>query len=78
MLQAILEQMTNAMSGYLPSLIGAFVILIIGWIVALIISAVVRIVVRRTTFSQVLARWIWGEKGRKERERIVDAERWVG
>lgn len=78
MLQAILEQMTNAMSGYLPSLIGAFVILIIGWIVALVISAVVRIVVRRTTLSKVLARWIWGEKGRKEKDRIVDVERWVG
>ena len=42
MLQTIIEQMTNAMSGYLPNLIGAFAILVLGWLVALVISALVR------------------------------------
>jgi hypothetical protein len=78
MLQTVLEQMTNSMGGYLPSLIGAFAILILGWIVALVISAIVRVVIRRTAFSKVLARWIWGEKGGKEKGKIVDVERWVG
>ena len=78
MLQTILEQMTVSMSGYLPSLIGAFAILILGWLVALVISAVVRVVVRRTAVSKGLARLIWGEKGGKGKAKSVDAERWVG
>jgi hypothetical protein len=76
MLQTIIAQMTNAMSGYFPNLIGALAILFLGWLAALAISALVRVLVRRTAFNKVLARLIWGEKGGKGKR--VDAERWLG
>ncbi|OGP92526.1 MAG: hypothetical protein A2Z19_00390 [Deltaproteobacteria bacterium RBG_16_54_18] len=78
MLQTIIEQMTSAMGGYVPNLIGAFAILFFGWLVALVISALVRYVVRRSGFSKVLASLIWGEKAGKGRGKGIDAERWLG
>lgn len=73
-MQAIWEQITQLIGGYIPNLIGAIIILIIGWLVALIIAAIVRGVARRTKLSDRLARWIWGE----EEGKAVDAERWIG
>ena len=73
-MQAIFDQMTQLIGGYVPNLIGALLILIIGWIVALVIAAIVRGVVRKTKLSNRLARWVWGE----EEAKAVDAERWVG
>jgi hypothetical protein len=82
MLQTIIErsieQMTGAISSYLPNLIGAFAILVLGWLAALLLSALVRYVARRTAFSKVLAGWIWGGPGRKAKSKGVDAERWLG
>jgi hypothetical protein len=78
MLQEILAQMTDSISGYLPTVAGAVAILILGWLVALVISAILRVLVKRTALSRALARWIWGEKGGKEKGKIIDVERWVG
>lgn len=74
MMQAILDQITNLIGGYIPNLIGALAILILGWLVALVVAAIVRGVVRRTTLSKRMARWIWGEG---EEGKAVDAERWI-
>jgi len=78
MLQEIYEQMADSISGYLPTVAGAFAVLIVGWLVALVIAAVVRAVVKRTALSKVLARLIWPEKRGREKGKIVDVERWVG
>jgi hypothetical protein len=76
MLQTIIEQITNAMSAYLPNLIGAFAILVFGWLAALLLSALIRYVARKTTFNRVLARWIWGARAGRGEGAV--AERWLG
>jgi hypothetical protein len=78
MAKEIIDQMVNAIGGYLPTLAGAFAILIVGWLVALVIAAIVRVVVKRTGLSKALARWIWPEKKGRGKGKIVDVERWVG
>ncbi|MGE4055581.1 MAG: hypothetical protein AB7F99_12355, partial [Vicinamibacterales bacterium] len=65
MLQQLLEQSSNLVGGYLPSLVGALVILIVGWIVALVAAALVRGILRRTTIENRIAAWILGERAAK-------------
>jgi len=76
MLQTIIEQITNAMSAYIPNLVGAFAILVLGWLAALLLSALIRYVARKTTFNRVLARWIWGARAGRGEGAV--AERWLG
>jgi len=46
---------------YLPTLVGAIVILIVGWLGALLVSAIVRAALRRSGFDRRLATWFSGE-----------------
>jgi hypothetical protein len=71
-MQAILDQITRLVGGYIPNLVGALLILIIGWIVALIIRAIVRAALRRTTLDNRLAAWVRGE----EKAEGVEVEEW--
>ncbi len=72
-MQNIVEQVTNLVGGYLPSLVGAIAILIIGWIVALIVSAIVRKLLHRTTLDNRLAEWLGG----KEKGKTIDIEKGI-
>lgn len=67
-MQAIWDQITRLVGGYIPNFVGALAILVIGWLVALIIRALVRGALRRTTLDNRLARWIFGEEAAKEIE----------
>jgi len=46
---------------YLPTLVGAIVILVVGWLGALLVSAIVRAAMRRSGFDRRLATWFSGE-----------------
>jgi hypothetical protein len=72
-MQTALEQITLLVSGYVPNLLGALVILVVGWVVALIVSVIVRGVLRRTTVDNRLSRWIAGEEAAK----AIPVEEWI-
>ncbi len=54
-------QFTQFVGPYLPTLVGAIVILVVGWLGALLVSAIVGAAVRKTGFDQRLAKWFSGE-----------------
>ncbi len=72
-MQNIIDQVTNLVGGYLPSLAGAMAILIGGWLVALIIAAIIRGVLRRIGLNNRLSGWLGGE----EKEKTMDVERGI-
>jgi hypothetical protein len=65
MLQQLLDRSSNLVGDYLPSLVGALVILVLGWIAALVAAAIVRGILRRTTIENRLAAGIVGERAAK-------------
>jgi len=71
-LQEFWAQIVRLVGGYVPSLVGALLILLLGWIVALIIRAVVRAALRRTKLDDRIARWFGGERAETE-----PVERWI-
>lgn len=62
MFQESLYRSWSLMSDYVPTLVGALLILALGWLVALVVSAIVRGVLRRTTLDNRIAGWIAGER----------------
>lgn len=58
----------------IPTLVGAFLVLLVGWLIALVVSAVVRRLLHRTTLDNRLAAWIAGE----EEAEGIQVERWIG
>ncbi|UCF68658.1 MAG: mechanosensitive ion channel [Acidobacteriota bacterium] len=68
------EQFRAMFGTYLPSLVGAFALLIVGWLLALILSAIVRRTLARTRFDEKLAGWAVS----KEDTSKLDVGRWVG
>jgi hypothetical protein len=72
-MQTIFERVANLFGPYIPSLLGALMILVIGWIVAMLLSGLVRKGVRRTNLGARLSRFISGEGAAHPAE----AERWI-
>lgn len=72
-MQAILDEIVQSLSNYIPSLVVAFGILVVGWLVALIIAALVRAALHRTAVDNRVAAWIVGE----EAVRGINVERWL-
>jgi hypothetical protein len=62
MLQQLFDRSSTMVGAYLPSVLGALVILIIGWIAALAAAAIVRGILRRTTIENRLVAWMFGER----------------
>ncbi|MBN1992027.1 MAG: mechanosensitive ion channel [Anaerolineae bacterium] len=56
-MQQLYEQLAITLGNYVPSLIGALVILILGWLAAWLISAIVRGVLKHTTLDNRIAGW---------------------
>ncbi len=65
MLQSLFEQSSALVGNYLPSILGALLILIAGWIIALVAAAVVRGILHRTTIENRMAAWTFGERAAK-------------
>ncbi|MGD9905295.1 MAG: mechanosensitive ion channel [Vicinamibacterales bacterium] len=61
MFQNSLARMTAQMGEYLPSVLGALLILVAGWLIALVVSSTVRALLHRTTLDNRIAGWIAGE-----------------
>lgn len=73
MMEGALEQMLQVVSGVIPPLLGAVVILVIGWLLARAAAAFVRGGLRRTTLDRRVARWI----GEVEPSSPVEMEQWM-
>ena len=54
-MQQFLSEMWLTVGAFLPSLIGAILVLFLGWLVALIVSAAVRAILNRTTLDNRIA-----------------------
>ncbi len=61
-MQQLYEQLAVTLGNYVPSLVGALVILILGWLVAWIIAAIVRGLLKRTTLDNRIAAWAGMDK----------------
>jgi Mechanosensitive ion channel, conserved TM helix len=73
-MNAVLDQVRDLLTGYMPTLLAALAILVLGWLFALIVAALVRAGLRRTTLDERLAGWVVGEDAAKH----LEIERWVG
>ena len=63
-MQQLFDQLWQTVGGFLPSLIGAILVLILGWLVALIVSAAVRAILNRTKFdNRIVAAMGLGKDG---------------
>ena len=52
----VIDQQVRIITGFLPNLLGALLILIIGWIVAAVIAGAVKRLLRRTDIDNRIAR----------------------
>ena len=59
-MQAVWDRVGETISAYVPTLLGALVILVLGWLVARIIAACVSAALRRTDLDNRLASWLVG------------------
>jgi hypothetical protein len=59
-MQNVLDRVGENFGAYVPSLLGALVILVLGWLVARIIAAGVSSALRRTDLDNRLASWLVG------------------
>lgn len=73
MLQQYWDRSSALIGGYLPSILGALVILVVGWLVALAAAAIVRGVLHRTTLDSRLVGSVFGERAGK-----APIERYLG
>lgn len=67
------KETLGLLSGYVPSLLGALLLLVVGWILAAFLARGARAAVRHTKVGDRVAGWIVGEK--------IDAaaiEKWAG
>jgi hypothetical protein len=59
-MQNVFDRVGETISAYVPTLLGALVILVLGWLVARIIAALVSGALRRTDLDNRLANWLVG------------------
>ena len=62
------------LSAFVPSVVGALVLLVVGWIIALIVAGSVRKGLRRTRLIQRVNKWVTGT----ETADTTKAEKWTG
>jgi hypothetical protein len=56
------ETLASQLGTFLPSLIGAVIILLVGWLVATVVASVVRGLLSRTDIDNRIASWMMGEQ----------------
>ncbi|MBD24268.1 MAG: hypothetical protein CMG46_04605 [Candidatus Marinimicrobia bacterium] len=61
-------------SGFVPTLLGALVLLVVGWVLAALVARAVRAAISRTGISGKLAEWFGQPKGSE----ALELEQWVG
>ena len=67
------QQIVQLVGGYVPSLVGALLVLVLGWLVARLASAGIGAALRRTRLDERVARWMAGE----EEGKPVQAGDWI-
>jgi hypothetical protein len=72
-MQQVLLNFVQLILSSIPTLVGAFLILLIGWLIALAVSAVVRRLLRRTTVDNRVAAWVAGDAAAR-----AEVETWIG
>ncbi len=73
-MQELLLNFAQRILDSVPTLVGAFLVLLVGWLIALAVSAVVRRLLHRTTLDNRLAAWIAGD----EEAEGIQVEHWIG
>jgi hypothetical protein len=73
-MQDLLLNFVQRILDSVPTLVGAFLVLLVGWLIALVVSAVVRRLLHRTTLDNRLAAWIAGD----EEAEGIQVEHWIG
>jgi hypothetical protein len=68
----MLSNITQNIGGYIPSLLGAILVLVVGWLIALAVSTILRELLKRTTVDTRLAEWIVGKEGKS-----IETEKWI-
>jgi hypothetical protein len=72
-MQEVVLNVVQLVLSYVPTLVGALLLLLVGWLIALAVSGVVRRALRRTTLDNRLAGWIAGEEAAEG----IEVERWI-
>lgn len=71
---ATFQRFFNQVGDYLPSLLGAILILIVGWLVAVVLAAGIQNLLKRTDLDNRLAAWV---TGRPDGAPQLPVEKWV-
>jgi hypothetical protein len=72
-MQEVLLNFVQLILSAIPTLVGAFLILLIGWLIAMAVSAIVRRLLRRTTVDNRVAAWVAGDTAAR-----AEVETWIG
>ncbi len=68
-----LDQISQVIATYVPNLLGALAILVVGWLVARVVAALIRGGLRRTSFDNRIAAWIFRDKPQE----ALPVESWI-
>lgn len=74
---SVLQNLWTSVLGFLPSLIGAIVVLIVGWFISDVIGKVVTMILKKVRFNQLFERGKWDEAMAKAGIK-VDAAGFIG
>ncbi|MBD2103601.1 mechanosensitive ion channel [Leptolyngbya sp. FACHB-261] len=72
--QVTLQQIAQDIGTYVPSILGAVLMLVVGWLLALALSALTRGILNRTSIDNRLAAMLTGESGRRS---PIEIEKWA-
>jgi len=72
-MDTMLEQITQVIGNYVPTLLGALAILVVGWLIARAVAALIRSGLHRTSFDNRVAAWIFRDKAPE----ALPVEQWV-
>lgn len=72
--QSTLQQVWQDIGTYVPSILGAVLLLIVGYLLALILAAVTRGILKRTALDNRLASFVAGERAGQP---PIEIEKWV-
>ncbi|NET08914.1 MAG: mechanosensitive ion channel [Merismopedia sp. SIO2A8] len=68
----LLTQSVRDFTAFIPSLLGAFAILVIGWIIATVVASVVKSILNHTDIDNKIASWVTGQPSTD-----IPIEKWV-
>lgn len=71
-METFLNQVAQLLGSFVPSLLGAILILVIGWLVAWLLASVVRRLLHRTKLDERISHWVRGDQMEE-----FDAEKWI-